>query len=316
LLSPRLTSARGSAARPSRVKSESFRSPGSPPRGASFRSDVIEIGVDRGAVPPVGAEREGVPVPRQTPRLLVSLPPSVSLFRPEPSGARDRPLFMPAARASENASHDPAGDQDTPPTGSSNAVTARAIRRGRDVKICGIPVMFETNAMRFPSGEKLGPSRTRPGPSRRRTVPAPPCPWDRPPTKTPRPQTGIPAYKNLFIRPPEQLSPQTPTLNASVLHRGRRLFSILTRTVYCGSTISTIARARSARRTGTRPSRRGRFFRAPRRPCPEGDAGRVFQRRAAPTDIIQSASRSAQGRAALHEVDRELEFIAPSIAFR
>src|SRR5438876_10130511 len=64
---------------------------------------------------------------------------------------------MPPPGASEKASQDPSGDQETDPTGSSNAVTCSGHPPSvATVKICGIPVMFETKAMRFPSGEKLG----------------------------------------------------------------------------------------------------------------------------------------------------------------
>src|ERR1700675_4293280 len=67
---------------------------------------------------------------------------------------------MPPPGASEKASHDPPGDHETDPTGSSNAVTWSGHPPALDtVKICGTPVRFETKAMRFPSGEKLGPEQ-------------------------------------------------------------------------------------------------------------------------------------------------------------
>src|ERR1700720_452538 len=67
---------------------------------------------------------------------------------------------MPPPGASEKASHDPSGDQETDPTGSSNAVTWSGHPPALDtVKICGTPVRLETKAMRFPSGEKLGPAQ-------------------------------------------------------------------------------------------------------------------------------------------------------------
>src|SRR6266542_1201262 len=67
---------------------------------------------------------------------------------------------MPPPGASEKASHDPSGDQETDPTGSSNAVTCSGHPPALPtVKICGMPVRFETKAMRFPSGEKLGPEQ-------------------------------------------------------------------------------------------------------------------------------------------------------------
>src|SRR6266496_4604897 len=64
---------------------------------------------------------------------------------------------MPPPGASEKASHEPSGDQETDPTGSSSAVTCSGQPPALETtKIWGTPVRFETNAMRFPSGEKLG----------------------------------------------------------------------------------------------------------------------------------------------------------------
>src|SRR5438105_119618 len=110
---------------------------------------------------------------------------------------------MPPPGASENASHGPAGDQDTPPTGSSNAVTCSGHPPAvATVKICGMPVMFETNAMRFPSGEKLGPeqnpTRTIAATDRSRS----PVSLGSAAHRAPAAANRIPAYNNLFIRPP------------------------------------------------------------------------------------------------------------------
>src|SRR5438128_5240253 len=64
---------------------------------------------------------------------------------------------MPPPGASEKASHDPSGDQETLPTGSSNAVTCSGQPpEVETTKIWGIPVRFDTKARRLPSGEKLG----------------------------------------------------------------------------------------------------------------------------------------------------------------
>src|SRR5438477_261573 len=120
---------------------------------------------------------------------------------------------MPPPGASENASHDPPGDQDTPPTGSSNAVTCSGHPPAvATVKICGMPVMFETNAMRFPSGEKLGPEQNP-----TRTIAATdrsssPVPLGSAAHRDPAAASSMPAYNNLFIRPPKPLS----TLNSQL----------------------------------------------------------------------------------------------------
>src|SRR5438477_11521686 len=121
---------------------------------------------------------------------------------------------MPPPGASENASHDPPGDQDTPPTGSSNAVTCSGHPPAvATVKICGMPVMFETNAMRLPSGEKLGPeqnpTRTIAATDRSRSPVSLGSAALRPPAAASR----IPAYSNLFIRPPELPSTLNPQLS-------------------------------------------------------------------------------------------------------
>src|SRR6516164_1803999 len=66
-------------------------------------------------------------------------------------------VFIPPPGASEYASQSLVGDQITLPTGSLSSV----IRVGQPpavgiTQICGTPVMSDTNAMRFPSGENVG----------------------------------------------------------------------------------------------------------------------------------------------------------------
>jgi hypothetical protein len=72
--------------------------------------------------------------------------------------------------------------------------------------------MFETNAMRFPSGEKLGPEQnptlTIAATDRSRS----PVSLESAALTTPAAASRIPAYNNLFIRPPEPLS----TLNSQL----------------------------------------------------------------------------------------------------
>src|SRR5262245_36894553 len=92
------------------------------------------------------------------PSRLFSLPPSVSRRRPVPSGCtRYTCSFMPPPGATLKASQAPSGDHWTPPTASSSAVTSSGQPPSAlTVQICGTPFMLETNAIRLPSGEKLG----------------------------------------------------------------------------------------------------------------------------------------------------------------
>src|SRR5262245_31236295 len=64
---------------------------------------------------------------------------------------------MPPPGETERASHAPSGDQDTSPTGSSNAVTSSGYPPAAGiVHTCGLPLTLDTKAMVLPSGEKLG----------------------------------------------------------------------------------------------------------------------------------------------------------------
>src|SRR5437870_50450 len=113
---------------------------------------------------------------------------------------------MPPPGARENASHDPSGDHDTPPTGSSNAVTCSGHPPAvATVKICGMPDMFETNARRFPSGEKLGPEQNPTLTIAATERSSSPVSLGSAAHRDPAAASRIPAYKKLFIRPPESL---------------------------------------------------------------------------------------------------------------
>ena len=88
-------------------------------------------------------------------RRFVSFPPGVSRRSPVPSGRTSQTCsFIPPPGAELTASHDPSGDQETAPTGSSSGV-ASAGKPPSDgtVHACGCPERFETNARREPSGE-------------------------------------------------------------------------------------------------------------------------------------------------------------------
>src|SRR6202171_1504242 len=94
----------------------------------------------------------------QPPSRLLSLPPSVSRFKPVPSGwTRYTCSFIPPPGATVKASHAPSGDHSTKPTGSSNAVRSSVYPPAAStVQSCGSPPRLDTTARRRPSGEKEG----------------------------------------------------------------------------------------------------------------------------------------------------------------